>query len=407
MNIAKPELLIPAGDIEKLETAIRFGADAVYVGAGNYSLRTMQTSFSIENLKEGLDIVHGKGKRLYLAMNIFVFDDDFEGMLKYLDEAVLLGIDGVIVSDPGLIALIRKRHKNLKIHLSTQANTLNTEAVKFWRDNGVKRIVLGRELSLEQAKNIRKEVPDIELEMFIHGAMCMSYSGRCLISKHINDRSANRGECSMPCRWEYTMVESTRPQNDLTIQEDERGTYILNSKDLCMIEHIPELINSGIDSFKIEGRMKTVYYVAIATKMYRKAIDSCFNNPKGYTHDAQWKTELENISHRPYSTGFFFGKEEESLADSACLRGYDFVGMVIGSNPDNNEIEVEMRNGLKKEDVFDIIDPSIEEILTVKALNIRKLSGEEVESAHNGFHGFVSLNKQFDVSNGALLRRPN
>jgi len=394
----KPELLIPAGDLEKLETAVRFGADAVYVGAGSYSLRTHQTAFSIKELRKGLEFAHKHKVKVYLAMNIFAFDDDLSPMLKYLKQAVNLKIDAVIISDPGVIALVRKKFPKLKIHLSTQANNLNSETVRFWKGQGVKRIVLGRELSLAQVKKIRKANPDIELELFVHGAMCMSYSGRCLLSKHMTGRSANRGECTQPCRWEYRLKEVTRPDEEFLIEEDAHGTYVMNSKDLCMIEHIPELVGAGVDSFKVEGRMKSSYYVALVAKIYRKALDS-------NQYDPAWREELENVSHRNYTTGFYLGENDrENLGTSSYVRKYAFVGVVEGYDPKKKELKIAARNKFVVGDEIEVLDPEVDEIRKLKIANMRNADGESISEAHNEYEVFVNSNG-LEVGKDSILRR--
>ncbi|MFC1496719.1 peptidase U32 family protein, partial [Candidatus Margulisiibacteriota bacterium] len=353
----KLELLSPAGSLEKLETAIRFGADAVYVGAGPYSLRTGKTNFSISNLKQGLVFAHKNKAKVYLAMNIYAFDEDMKKMKDYLIKAIAAGIDAVIVSDPGVVKTTRDL--SVPIHLSTQANTLNSEAVRFWQKNGVKRIILGREVSLKQARQIKKNNPKMEIELFIHGAMCMSYSGRCLLSKHMTGRSANRGECTHPCRWEYQLKETERPNEEFTIEEDQNGTYIMNSKDLCMIKYINKIKKTGIDSVKIEGRMKSPYYVALTTKIYREAIDSRKYNPN-------WQKELEKLSHRPYSTGFYLEEDDhENFRNGSNERNYTFIGTAVKHGQASNTIEINSRNYFAVGDKLDIIDPKAKEVKTV------------------------------------------
>lgn len=393
----KPELLIPAGNSEKLRNAVLFGANAVYLGAGPYSLRSSdQTSFSLEELKDGVKFAHSKNVKVYLAMNIFAFDDDIDAMIKYLAEANKFGIDAVIISDVGLLPLIQKLDKNIKIHLSTQANTLNSEAVKFWRDHGIKRVVLGRELNIEQIKKIRKNVLDIELELFVHGAMCMSYSGRCLLSKHMTGRSANQGECTQPCRWEYRLKEVTRPDEEFLIQEDGRGTYIMNSRDLCLIEHVPELIEAGIDSFKIEGRMKSAYYTALVAKIYHKAIDSD-------KYDPAWMEELKKVAHRTYSTGFYFNENDtESVECDTNIRTYSFVGVVENHG---KELEVKARNQFAVGDELEIIDPNHDEITKFRVTNMKTIENEPLDEAHNDYHVLIKVNLPNKVSQHSLLRK--
>ncbi len=394
----KPELLIPAGNLEKLQTAVRFGADAVYVGAGEFSLRATQTSFSLKDLKAGIEIAHKHGVKLYLALNIFAFDEDLDKMAKYLKSAIKLGIDAVIVSDSGVLSIVRAISKTLKIHLSTQANTINSAAVAFWHKQGVKRIVMGRELSLKQIKRIKKNNPKVEIEVFVHGAMCMAYSGRCFLSKHMTKRSANRGECSHPCRWEYKMVESKRPDEEIEVIEEDGNTYLLSPKDLCMIEHIKELKDAGIDSFKIEGRMKSSYYVAQVTRIYRKAIDSG-------KYAQEYLAELKKISHRSYTTGFYFGDEDYSNTKGTYIRGYDFVGVVKSHDIKNNIVEILGRNFFQKGDVLEIIDPKDFNSQKMKIIKLSNLKGENLDKAHNGFHVIVETNKLSLITPYSLLRR--
>ena len=404
------ELIAPAGNLEKLKTAVSFGADAVYCGAGSFSLRAPETSFSLEDLAEGIRFAHDLSCRVYLAMNIFAFDEDFAEMMAYFKEAVALGIDAVIVSDPGVILKIRQLGSDIKIHLSTQANTTNSESARFWRNQGVDRIVLARELSLSQVGEIKKRVPAMELEVFVHGAMCIAYSGRCLLSQFLNDRSANRGLCTQPCRWEYHMRESIRPEEQ-TIHEDSRGTYILNSRDLCLIEHIPELSAAGVDSLKIEGRMKTAYYVAAVTRIYRAALNSFYERGKKYEFDPQWLDELGRVSHRPYTTGFYLpekGEETEYIVDSKPIRGYDFVGMVDEHDREKNNLIIRARNRFAVGDNLEILDPQHKDVIKIRIDRItNNETGENLDEAHNGYLVTIPLAGTNDqtISKNALIRR--
>lgn len=404
------ELLAPAGNLEKLKMAVRFGADAVYCGAGSYSLRAPETSFSLSELTEGIRFAHAHSCRVYLAMNIFPFDEDIEAMIAYFKEAVVLDIDAVIVSDPGILDRISQIGSGVKIHLSTQANTTNSESVRFWQKQGVDRIVLARELNLPQISTIREKVPQIELEAFVHGAMCIAYSGRCLLSKFLNNRSANLGYCTQPCRWEYHLKETSRLEEQI-IHEDTRGTYILNSRDLCMIEHIPELAAAGVDSLKIEGRMKTAYYVADVTRVYRTALDSFYKTGAQYRFNPEWLEELAKVSHRPYTTGFYLpekGDETEYTADAAYVRGYDFVGVVHGHNPGSRSLQVSVRNRISEGDLLEILDPGCPDIITGRVEQITdKMTGKILDQAHNGY----AVNLLFDelshkiVNKESLIRR--
>lgn len=403
-SIERPELVAPAGDLEKLETAVRFGADAVYVGGGDFSLRAPSTAFTLAELKNGIRFAHEHSVKVYLALNIYAFDSDLEKMIDYYQEARRLGIDAVIVSDPGVISMINQLGGNTRIHLSTQANTTNSEAVKFWLNHGIKRIVLARELNIHQIGEIKEKVPGAELEIFAHGAMCVSYSGRCLLSKHMSNRSANRGDCSQPCRWEYDLREVNREER-FTIEEDQQGTYILNSKDLCLIEHLPELINAGVGSFKIEGRMKTPYYVAAVTRVYRQAIDQYCADPNSYVVRPEWLDELAKVSHRPYGTGFYFSSAEELeyTGGSAYIRGYDFVGTVLEHDEHHQRILVAARNLFKQGDELEVLDPHDPQVKTLPVTWLKKENGEAIAEAHNQYHVFIPASAK--ISRYSILRR--
>ncbi len=274
----KVELLAPAGDLDKLKTAIDYGADAVYMAGPDYGLRTASKNFTIEDMKEAVEYAHSRGKKIYITMNILAHNDDLEGIEDYIQNLIDINVDALIVSDPGIYSIIRSINKDVEVHMSTQASVTNFRTVKYWMDQGIKRIVLARELSLKEIQDIKKNIPDSELECFVHGAMCMSYSGRCLLSNYMTGRDANRGDCAQACRWKYRLVEEKRPGEYFPIEEDEKGTFIFNSKDLCMIEHLDKLIAAGIDSLKIEGRVKSQYYVATVVRSYRIAIDKYYNN---------------------------------------------------------------------------------------------------------------------------------
>ena len=351
------ELLAPAGDLNKLKTAIHFGADAVYVGGSSFSLRANAKNFGESELLEAVEYTHKMGKKIYVAVNIFAFNDDFEELKKYFVFLANAKVDAVIVSDPGVICVCKEVAPSLEIHLSTQANTTNKYSAKFWADNGVKRVVLARETKLEDIKGIREFLPDdVEIEAFVHGAMCISYSGRCLLSNALTGRSSNRGDCVQACRWEFEFYEKNRKGSPLTIGEDEKGTYILNSKDLNMIEHIDKLIEAGVYSFKVEGRMKSPYYVASVINAYRKAIDLYYKDPKNYKPSQALIDELFKNSHRDYTTGFYFGEH-----DSVCLEtsqpkcDYEFVAEVKGYDDEKGMLIVEMRNRFKKGESVEIL----------------------------------------------------
>lgn len=404
------ELLAPAGNLEKLKTAVQFGADAVYCGVGSYSLRSPEASFSMTELAEGIKYAHDNQRRVYLALNIFAFDDDLEAIKTLADQALKLGVDAFIVSDPGVLSLVRAINPQIKIHLSTQANTTNSSSVKFWHDQGVQRIVLARELSLEQVRQIKTKNPQAELEIFVHGAMCISYSGRCLLSQFLNQRSANRGLCTQPCRWEYRIREVGR-LGELGIDEDPRGTYLMNSRDLCLIEHIPSLAAAGVDSLKIEGRMKTAYYVAAVTRIYRQALDSFFHSPKTYRFNPDWLTELEKVSHRPYTTGFYLpekGDDTEFTQNSAYIRGYDFVGTVDELSAELKQIRVSARNYFAVGDLLEILDPANPEVLRVMIERIiDSKNGKDLKEAHNNYLVLLQLKRDLtdQISIGSIIRR--
>jgi len=359
--IKKPELLAPAGNLEKLKVAFAYGADAVYMGGKQFGLRAFAGNFDNDEMRTAVEYAHSIGKKVYVTMNIFAHNDDFKGMKEYMEFLSDIEVDAVILSDPGVLSLARKIMPNVPIHLSTQSNNTNWHSANFWHEQGVKRIILARELSLREISEIRENTPDsLELEAFVHGAMCISYSGRCLLSNVFTGRDANRGACAHPCRWKYYIVEDKRPGEYYPIFEDDRGTYIMNSKDLCMIEHIPELINAGINGFKIEGRMKSSYYVSTVVQAYRKEIDAYFANPEGYTMDPNSLDEIKKASHRLFTTGFYFRKptaQDHQYSDSHYIREYDFVGMVRGYDKDNGLIEVEQRNSFGVGDSLEIMIP--------------------------------------------------
>ncbi len=401
------ELLSPAGNLEKLKTAVLFGANAVYCGIGSYSLRAPETSFTLEDLSEGLAFAHARNCKVYLAVNIFPFDNDFDDMANKCRDALSLGIDAFIISDPGLLSLLKKMDNNVIVHLSTQANTTNSESARFWHNQGISRIVLARELSLTQIARIKKNCPGLELEVFIHGAMCMAYSGRCLLSKHFNNRSANLGLCTQPCRWKYYMTEANRDDTQV-VHEDDRGTYILNSRDLCMIEHIPALAETGVDSLKIEGRMKTAYYTGAVTRVYRAALNQYYLENGHYRFDSQWLEELKKVSHRPYTTGFFFPEkheETEYTSNSTYIRNYDFVGKVKECN--RSTLRIQARNRFAVGDTIEILDPEKDYIITLKIGSIKNtLTGNEIDEAHNSYDVSVPMvGYEGNIGIDSLVRR--
>ena len=374
----KVELLAPAGDLEKLKAAIMYGADAVYVGGESFGMRTAAKNFTPDEMKEGVEFCHSRGKKIYVTLNIIPHNHDFEGLesyLKFLDE---IGVDAVIVADPGVLMMVKEHIPNMEIHLSTQANNTNFYSAKFWYNQGVKRIVTARELSFDEIKEFRESIPeDMHIESFVHGAMCISYSGRCLLSNYMTGRDANRGSCAHPCRWKYSLVEEKRPGEYFPIEEDESGTYIFNSKDLCMIDSIKEIIESGIDSLKIEGRVKTAYYVATVVRAYRLALDSYYEDPENYVFDPELLEELKKASYRDFTSGFYKDKpdsDSQNYGSSSYIRNYDFVGLVTRQK--EHLVQVEVRNRIFLGDEIEIIAPNLKHTVYT---TIREMYNENME----------------------------
>ncbi len=353
----KPEILAPAGSLDRLKIAIDFGADAVYIGGGRLNLRAFSDNFTNEEMAEGIKYCHDRGKKLYVTMNVFPRNHDLKGVEEYIKGLYDLGVDAIIVADPSIVAAAKTAAPNLEIHLSTQANITNWMATKFWYEQGVKRIVLARELTLKEITEINENTPEgCELEVFIHGSMCVAYSGRCLISNYMLGRDANKGICSNACRYKYYIVEETRPGEYYPIVEDDNGTYIMNSKDLCMIEHIPDIVKSGVHSLKIEGRMKNEFYVASTVKAYREAVDAYCDNPEGYEFKQEWLDTVMKISHRQYHTGFFYGKMGEQTYDvSSYVRDYDIVGIVQSYDEDTKEATILQKNRVFEGDEVEVL----------------------------------------------------
>lgn len=379
----KIELLAPAGDLEKLKMAIIYGADAVYIAGENFGLRTASKNFSEEEMKEAVAFAKKHDRKIYVTCNIIPHNEDLEGLdtyLKYLEE---IGIDAIIVADPGVLMVAKEVVPNMEIHMSTQANNTNYKSANFWYKQGVQRVVTARELSFEEIKKIRDEIPeDMDIESFVHGAMCISYSGRCLISNYMTGRDANRGSCAHPCRWKYALVEEKRPGEYFPIEEDESGTYFFNSKDLCMIEYVKELIESGVSSFKIEGRVKTPYYVATVVRAYRMAIDAYYNDPANYKFDQAWMDELKKASYRDFTNGFYLDKpdaDSQNYGTSSYIRNYDFMGLVLNYDKSKNLAQIDVRNRIFVGDEVEIIGPDCETIFTtVKAMYNEKMESMEV-----------------------------
>lgn len=357
----KPELLAPAGDLEKLKIAVMYGADAVYFGGESFSLRAGAGNFTLEEMKEGIAFAHERNVKCHMTLNIFAHNEDIGPFTEYLKSVKGIGIDAFIAADPGVISMIQEIIPDAEIHLSTQANMTNYRTAKFWYDQGIRRLVLARELTLDEIKEVRNNIPaDMEVETFVHGAMCISYSGRCLLSNFMIERDANRGMCAHPCRWKYALVEQKRPGEYFPVEEDDRGTYIMNSKDLCMLRHIPELIDAGISSFKIEGRMKSVFYVASVVSAYRKAIDAYCSDPSSYEFNPRWFEDMCKASHREFTTGFYFHKPDnldQNYRTSEYTRDYSFVGMVRDYDPETGYAIVEQRNKMVIGDKIEIFGP--------------------------------------------------
>ncbi|MBM4064219.1 MAG: U32 family peptidase [Planctomycetes bacterium] len=391
----KPELVAPGGDIEKLKTAIEYGADAVYVGGEGFNLRMGATNLTTEEIKEATSWVHERGKKIYVALNIFARNYHVSGIRSYLKRLAEIPIDAVIVSDPGVFLTVREIAPHVPIHLSTQANTTNTKSVEFWHQQGMKRAVLARELTLGEIKEITNNAP-IQTEVFVHGAMCMSYSGRCLLSGFMANRHANLGDCSHSCRWHYVLKEEKRPDETYPIVEDESGTFILSSKDLCMIQHIPELVHAGVTAWKIEGRMKSPYYVASVTRVYREALDRYFADPVGYVYDQRWLSELEKVSHREYGTGFFFGNQGyNSLTThpgNFYIKEYDYLGMINNVLSDG-VAEVLAKNRITGNTPVEIIGRHLSEDFSQVLLDLRNEYNEPIEAAHAGQKVIVKVSR--------------
>ena len=359
-DLKKPELLAPAGDLEKLKIAVLYGADAVYIGGEAYGLRAKAKNFDIPAMKEGIDFAHAHGAKVYVTANIFAHNSDFNGMDEYFKKIYEIGADAVLVSDPGVYMTLKEAAPELELHISTQANNTNYKTAQFWYNMGAKRIVGARELSLNEIKEMRSRIPeDMEIETFVHGAMCISYSGRCLLSNYLSGRDANKGACSHPCRWKYYLMEETRPGEYMPVEENERGTYIFNSKDLCMLDHIPELVEAGISSLKIEGRMKTPYYVGTIVKAYRQAIDDYFTDPEYYKSRIDYyMSEVSKASHRDFTTGFYFGKPDHNdqvYTNNSYIRDYDFIGIVLEDRNEDGYAVVMQRNKFEVGDDIEIL----------------------------------------------------
>ncbi len=380
----KLELLAPAGDLEKLKIAVDYGADAVYFGGEMFSLRAGAGNLSIEEIREGVEYAHSRNVKCHMTFNIFAHNEDIGPLKTYIDKIKDIPVDAFIVSDPGIIDIIKGAVPDAELHLSTQANMTNYATARFWYRQGIKRIVLARELTFDEIRQIRQHIPEsMELETFVHGAMCISYSGRCLLSNFMINKDANRGQCSHPCRWKYQLMEEKRPGEYFPVEEDERGTYIMNSKDLCMLEHIPEIIQSGVTSAKVEGRMKSVFYVATVVNAYRRAIDAYYRDPENYVFDRKWMEELKKASHREFTTGFYFRRpadEGQNYRTSDYTREYSFTGMVKSYDEKTGMATVEQRNKMVIGDEIEVFGPD-REFFSQKLSVLQNEDGEDIDSA--------------------------
>ena len=379
----KAELLAPAGDPEKLRIAVAYGADAVYFGGESFSLRAGAGNFRVEEIREAVAFARSHRVKSYLTLNIYPHEEDLQPLKDYLVELRDIPLDGFIVSDPGVIRMVRRVFPDAPLHLSTQANVTNGESARFWYDMGVRRLVLARELSLEEIRRIREAVPDdMELEAFVHGAMCISYSGRCLLSNFMTGRDANRGACAHPCRYRYRLEEEKRPGRYWPVEEDDRGTYIFNSNDLCMLEHLPDLIDAGVTALKIEGRMKSIFYVAHVVRAYRQALDACL---EGLPADPAWMEEMAKASHRRFSTGFYYhppGAEDQNYETSDYTRDYVFCGLVLDYDGESGTALVEQRNRMVLGDTIEFFGPAGEgEGFAQTLSDMRSEEGEPVTAA--------------------------
>ena len=402
----KPELLMPAGNIEKLKYAIKYGADAVYLGVVDFSLRAMRKGelITLDNLKSAIDTARSMGAKSYLTLNIFAFNNDIKLLESVMDKIVESKPDALIISDPGIMRLAKKYMPNTDIHVSTQANILNYEAVRFWQDMGATRAILARELPISDVAEIKRRVPDMELEVFVHGAQCVSFSGRCLLSDYMTDgeRKANSGNCSQPCRWSYKLVEETRPGQYYEIEENEKGTHILSTKDLCLVKHLKAMIEAGIDSFKVEGRTKSLYYVSATAKAYREAIDAVMQNPDA---DMQpYYNELLKVGNRGYTTGFYLGEgypqDGYSYDISKGLAGADFLCEIW--DKDGDWYKIKTKNKFNKNEDIEIISPS-EKFIT-QVTEIKNMKDEELELANTNDELWVKFTKVPYEYNYALAR---
>ena len=402
-----PELLVPASSLEVLKVAVVFGADAVYIGGEVFGLRAKAKNFTLDEMREGVEFAHAHGVKVYVTANILAHNDDLEGVRRYFEELKNVGPDALIISDPGVFMIAKEVLPDMELHVSTQANNTNYGTYRFWQQQGAKRVVSARELSLKEIREIRGHIPDdLEIETFVHGAMCISYSGRCLLSNYFTGRDANQGACTHPCRWKYAVMEESRPGEYLPVYENERGTYIFNSKDLCMIEYIPELIDAGIDSFKIEGRMKTALYVATVARTYRRAIDDYLQSPDLYREHMPWYLDqISNCTYRQFTTGFFFGKPsgEAQIYDSnTYVREYTYLGTVGGVN-EAGLYAIEQRNKFSVGETIEVMKPNGENPQVVVRRIVDEDGNDQMSAPHPKQKLWIDLGCPLDTYD--ILRR--
>ena len=404
----KIELLAPAGDLERLKIAFTYGADAVYIGGEIFGMRSAAKNFTIEEMKEGVEFAHNLGKQVFVTINIIPRSEELEQLPPYLLQLQEIGVDAVIVSDAGVFSIVKKTIPNMEVHISTQASTSNSVAAKFWYEQGAQRVVTARELSFDEIRSIRDNVPeDMDIEAFVHGAMCMSYSGKCVISNYTTGRDANRGACAQPCRWKYNLVKENENGEYEEVINGIDSSFFFNSKDLCMIEYIPQLIECGITSFKIEGRMKTAYYVATTVRAYRMAIDAYYEDPENWKFNPVWLEELKKGSHRDYSTGFYFDRPSDKAHDyesASYIRNYDFVGIVRDYDAENDLYIVEQRNKMNVLDKVEVIGP-YKETMFATIEEMYNEDGEPIESAPHA-RQIVKLKLDIKVDKDYMLRKP-
>ena len=402
-RIQKPELLAPAGNMEKLHMALLYGADAVYLGGKMFGLRAFASNFSLAEMDEAVAFAHSLHKKVYVTVNIFAHNEDINNLPDYLRNLQAIGVDALLISDFGVWSVAREIIPEMPLHVSTQANTTNWAAVKAWENLGASRVVLARELSFTEMKEIGSKT-EVELEAFVHGAMCISYSGRCWLSSYLTGRDGNRGACAQVCRWEFNLTEKNRPGEVYDVAGDEQGTYIMNSKDLCLLPYLLQLMEAGICSFKIEGRMKSAHYAASVVSVYRRAIDACWRDPQHYTVKQEWLDELEKVSHRPYTTGFALGKPDATAqvyTTSSYLQTHEFVGLV--RDWDNGRLTVEQRNHMKEGEMLEVFCPD-GSLRTLVLKEMRNQDGEPIVAAQHPQMVFTCRAAE-SIPESSILRR--